>query len=330
MEYTSEAWSSSAPKHVLFVSGPCCTRVEKQAEALRLRGWRVDSLSMLPPKREQAFDIIVVAQQHRMADLIAESGASVIHVHNEPDVLMRYASDGARGRPLIYDCHDLEFYRLGRVSDDEMFAFQRADGIVHVSHEHGAIAWGLHRWGCPTAYVYSTPLRSRIPERHDPLGGVVYHGGACMPGTVDWRDLTIPCREFADAGIPFDLFTREGLPYPRNRGWREYDDLLAEVSRYTFGFIGSDPRSDKFDVAVPNKLWEYAACGVIPLIVNAPAAAKAFGSGIVATSTRDAIRQLRECDIESMRADVLAHARYMDDEIVAVESLYEEATCSLH
>jgi hypothetical protein len=47
-----------------------------------------------------------------------------------------------------------------------------------------------------------------------------------------------------------------------------------------------------------------------------------FGSGIVATSTKDAIAQMRECDEEALRADVLANARFMDDEIVNTIGLY--------
>lgn len=321
--FDMDTWRTPASRHVLFVSGPCCTRVEKEAAALRALGWRVDSLSRSQPKSLDAFDQVLTAQYARFPQLIGESGASIVHVHNEPDSLMRWADAGKGGRPVVYDCHDLEWYRYGEVTDDERFAFARADAIVHVSEPHGDVAYSLHPWECPSVVLYSAPLRSRVPTYRGPRHGTVYHGGVQPPGVNRWRDLSAPCVAFAEAGLAFDIFTRPemGEFYPNVRGYLEYDELLSAISRYAFGFLGSDPASDKFEVAVPNKLWEYAACGVIPAGCNAPAARAAFGGGgLWAESTRALIALMRECDPAEERAKL--RPRFMDDEIAKLEALY--------
>lgn len=310
-----------------MVSGPCCTRVEKQAAALKAKGWRVDSLSWHPPKDASAFDQVLTCQQKRMAEHIASNGASVVHVHNEPDSLMRQADIGVSGRPVVYDCHDLEYHREGSVTDDERFAFARADGIINVGEAYRDLAYSLHPWHVPEAVVHSLPFRATIPTAPARREfAVVYEGGVLPPSDeYHWRDLTVPCSEFFAAGIRLDIFCAPTMAnhYPNVRGYLPYAELMRTLSTYEFGFVGADPMHEKFMRAYPNKLMEYAACGVIPLIVNAPAAAAYFGSGIVADSTREAIALLRECDTEAMRRDVYAHARFMDDEIAGVIGLYE-------
>jgi hypothetical protein len=154
--------------------------------------------------------------------------------------------------------------------------------------------------------------------------GVVYEGGLNAPGACSWRDLSVPCAEFWQAGIDFDIYTSPKMSewYPRVQGFVRYHELLKRLTGYSFGFCGHDPAHEVYQSAMPNKVWEYAMCGVIPLLVSLPHAAEVFGSGIVATSTKDAIAQMRECDEEALRADVLANARFMDDEIVNTIGLY--------
>jgi hypothetical protein len=310
-----------------MVSKHVCVRVQKQASALRALGWRVDSLSLQRPRNLSLFDLSVVASEETMAKHLRENAAPIIHVHNEPDKLMRFASDGANGRPIVYDCHDLEGNSYGGVpTEDELFAFSRADGIINVSHAHRDVAYSQHPWTCPEAVVRSFPMRKWKPGCNGERSGVVYQGGLQPPGKCSWRDLSVPCREFAEAGIQFDLFVPKWLEehYPNVQGFLAYEELLKRLTGYSFGFCGHDPAHPVYETAMPNKVWEYAMCGVIPLFVNLKHASEVFGSGIVATSTQDAIAQMRECDEEALRAEVLAHARYMDDEIHNTVRLYEE------
>jgi hypothetical protein len=225
----------------------------------------------------------------------------------------------------VYDCHDLESNREGFITDDQRFAFSRADAVINVSEAHRDVAYSQTPWTCPEAVVRSFPLRKWQPMVAGPRHGVVYQGGLQPPGVCDWRDLSVPCRDFAEAGIDFDIYATRTMKehYPRVQGWLSYHDLLRKLTGYSFGFCGHDPAHPVYETAMPNKCFEYAMCGVIPLFVNLKHASEVFGSGIVATSTQDAIAQMQECDEEALRRDVLAHARYMDDEIHNTVRLYE-------
>jgi Glycosyltransferase Family 4 len=327
MAYNIMQWRVRAERHVLMLSQHCCIRVQKQAHALRAKGWRVDSLSYRRPSDITAFDYSFVSSDpKKMLAHLGECGAGIIHVHNEPDSLMQLADVSANGRPIIYDCHDLEQNRFGYVTADERFAFQRADGIINVSDAHRDFAYSLHPWDVPGAVVYSLPMRRWRPGGVRPRHGVVYEGGLQPPGKCSWRDLSVPCAAFAEAGITFEIYTTPSMAehYPGVIGFLEYHELTAALTGYRFGFVGHDPAHPVYAQAMPNKVWEYAMCGAIPLFVNASHAAEMFGSGIVAVSTRDAIEKMRTCDEDVLRADVLAHARFMDDEIDKTIALYEQ------
>ncbi len=310
---------------VLMVSGDCCVRVHKEAQALRDRGWRVESLSRSQPAMPDAFDRHAVTDELCMTAHILASKAEIIHVHNGPDRLMRYAARGSRGRPVVYDCHDLGFYRRRRVGDDEQFAFDRADGVVHVSREHRDVAWRLHPWNCPEALVMSCPPRAWAPAPAGRRRGAVYEGGLVRPGhRMDWRDMAPLIAAFAAAGVPLDLYVKRSLAryFPHVKGRLPYRRLLSVLAGYQFGILGTDAPVDKWQVAVPNKLWDYAVAGVVPVMCNAPAAAAAFGEGaIVASSAADALEQIAAADPAVLRA--AARPRYMDDEIAGLVSLYE-------
>jgi len=311
--------------HVLFVSGSCCTRVHKEAQALRDRGWRVESLSWAQPSMPRAFTSWEVASRRNLAAHIAASSADLIHVHNGPDQLMRHAARGARGRPIVYDCHDLGFHRTGTMSRHEAFAFARADGIVNVSEEYRDVAFRLHPWTCPEAVVMSCPPRRWAPRAGSPRSGVVYEGGLVRPGhRMNWRDLSPVTTAFACAGVPLDLYVNPGMArfYPRVQRYLPYRRLLQRLTRYEYGWIGTDAPVDKGQAAVPNKLWDYAIAGVVPVVCNRPAAAAVFGAGaIVASSAADALEQIATADADALRA--LIRPRYMDEEIDGLVRLYE-------
>lgn len=324
-------YSRDERPHVLMVSRRCCIRVLKDVLALKARGWRVDSLSERAPALPSAFDAVIVAGMYRFADIIAASGASIIHVHNEPDFLMRYADIGARGRPIVYDCHDLEYMRHGEVRDDERFAFARADAIVNVGERYRDAAWGLHPWRCPDAVVRSLPVKRLAPVANAPRSGIVYQGGAST-GEVPWRDYTVTAKTLAQRGWPLHMYIRDEVAdyYAAlgavPSGWRPYAEMLGELTRYTFGFVGLDKPHEAHENASPNKLFEYAAAGVIPAICNMPGLAEEFGHDacVHADSVDRLVDAMESCDVNAKRAAALARVEWMDDEVAKLEALYAQ------
>lgn len=323
-------YDNAGKKHVLMVSGPACIRVQKTAQALRDRGWRVDSLSTRIPDMD-AFDYAVVTEPRRLPDLVAASGASIIHVHNEPDALMVFAKLGSRGRPVVYDCHDLEYHRLGFVDEPERYAFASADGIVNVGERYRQVAWDLHPWTAPDIVVRSLPVRAWVPETPDEgRSGIVYQGGAVEPGgPAAWRDFTDTVTQLAARGWPLHMYVSDEVKEQYEalgaivHGWLPYREMLAELGKYEFGFVGLDKPNEKLVNASPNKINEYAACGVIPAICNMPALAAEFGPCISADSIDELVDAMEAADAAALRPQVRAAVPYMDDEVEKTEALYE-------
>lgn len=327
------SWDESAgKKHVLMVSKHCCTRVTKQAAALKLAGWRVDSLSCSMPAVLDGFEVLRVAREAEFEALIKESAASIIHVHNEPDRLMYYADAGANGRPIVYDCHDLEFYRTFSVGKDELFAFQRADGIINVGKEHRDFAYSKHPWGVPEAITMSAPLRAWRPASASETArrkGVIYEGGS-TPGASNanrFRDHTQVERAFAAAEMRMTLFvpTQALTAYENARMMLPYKVLLQEITNYQWGFIGSDIRTDKGDVCLPNKTFDYLLGGTPLACCNVPGVERFMEgrAGVYAKTMDKLIEKMKRADWYTLQAEALEAARFMEDEIKNTLMVYD-------
>lgn len=325
-------WEESAERHVLMLSAHCCTRVIKQAAALRDRGWRVDSLSTHIPKMPEHFDSIRVVPEADLADETRANGARIIHVHNEPDRLMRHADAGANGRPVVYDCHDLGYYRGFKVDADEVFAFERADGIIHVSKEHRGQAWSLHKWDAFDAITMSAPLRAWAPPPANDRQrkGVVYEGGSRpnSNATNRFRDHVVVARKFDEAGIPFDLYVpaQAAFFYPRGRLMVPYPVLVKLLTHYKWGFIGTDIKTKKGDTCLPNKLFEYAMCGLPILGCNVPAVEEFMDGegGLYDTDMDRLIERMERADWFTLQQQVISRQRFMDDEIENTLEVYDK------
>jgi hypothetical protein len=93
-------YEGSGRKHVLMVSGPCCIRVMKESAALRARGWRVDSLSLVAPTVEDAFDYSVIAgSATEFPDLVAAIRRSAHPRPQRAGLASRLRPDRQQGPP---------------------------------------------------------------------------------------------------------------------------------------------------------------------------------------------------------------------------------------
>jgi len=332
------SWYETKPNHVLMVSQQCDSRVTKQAMALRQRGWRVDLLGARIPQIPDAFDVIQVLPAPEWPAAIGSSGAGIVHVHNEPDHLMRVADEGAAGRPIVYDVHDMEQHRFGRKTIDQDYAFKRADAIVHTSREYQAFA---HKQGykrdIPEAVVHTATLRGWQPTL-PPLEvrrGVVYEGNS-MPhslGNDRFRNHDKVVEAFNQAGVRFDMFTNVDavVAYKGNaRHMVPFMAMLERLPHYQWGFLGCDVATEKWDVVVPNKLFEYLLCGLPILACNAPAVERYMEgkAGIYANTMGELIGRIkdRKLDWEALVEEALASRVYMDDEVDGLIALYVAVT----
>ena len=131
-----------------------CIRVFKEAIALQAKRHRVNvwalTMERVPPFGPERVPFNLFHRGELQA-MVKRSKADVFHCHNEPDWFVREVADAADGRPVIFDVHDLASMRHDNGPDhDELEAFVRASGVVHVSEWIRADAERIHGARKPT------------------------------------------------------------------------------------------------------------------------------------------------------------------------------------
>lgn len=274
---------------VLSISNHCCIRVVKQGLALLNNGVGVTFLHNRIANAEMKTILPSMSfwadRNQFIAKLQQFVGVDVMHVHNEPDWMIHVAKATLPEMPVVYDCHDLDSMRMGTASEDEQLAMQWADAYIFPSQSYMRDAAAFHKLpkSKPKAVIYSMCAKAMIVERELPrLGGIVYEGGVlAIPDNapeINWqrfgyRDYRPVSVALAEQGIPFVMygannkFANECLAagavwMPKLPYW----ELLRQMTRYDWGFVGVAAPHPQADKGMPNKLFDSIAAG-IPVIV---------------------------------------------------------------
>lgn len=254
-----------------------CGRI---TEAMQAHGWQHDVITAkYPPQFSHVYrsiDANPYRTYRQFVDAIAAHPAEVIHVHGELYGLwaLHAALEGANGRPVILNVHDLPSARAGGVFDVyEKSAIEAADALVWVTDAMRDFA---KRGGIsvdkPSCVVSNYPSRSIFidgtPLPH--IGGVVYEGGAEKRGQVaGWRDMS-PIADALDGALHI---------YPGNPGCDygilhetelHYPLLIQRLAQHDWGFVGVWPANEAWTQTVPTKAYEYLAAGIPILAMNCP------------------------------------------------------------
>jgi len=187
-------WESSEEKHVLMVSRHCCTRVAKQAAALHSLGWRVDSLSLHMPGILEGFDRLeIVRHEQEMTELIASSGAKIIHVTMNPTA---HALRRCRGE---WPAHRLRLPRLAVLP--HILGAARRTVRLRAGRRHHPRRQGTPRPRVETAPLAGTrddhdvmPMRKWTPPmpRREPEGASSTRAGRIPMRVTPTGSVTIP------------------------------------------------------------------------------------------------------------------------------------------
>lgn len=327
---------------VCMVSDHGCIRVTKEALALISRGITVDVLANQLPFAFDHFETAGVwfhSEQLRRA--VKASKADVFHIHNEPDWMVGAVRD-ATDKPIVYDIHDLESLRWQREPDaNERRAFEVADAYVHVSQPCKKAAEKYHPEK-PNIVLYPWVNEMFIPpETPVNWGAFCYEGGLSTAPmiddaekhTVNFRSLQDIVKAIIEQGYAMYLFPAEAVnnyTY-ENLGAivsspQQYPVLIRAMRAFGFGFVGTALPSDLMDAAMPNKLFEYIASGVVPVIYNAGTAGKwavENDLGVYLSNFENLPEQL--ADAGALRANLLTRRREMTMEanIQPLIDLYE-------
>jgi glycosyltransferase involved in cell wall biosynthesis len=287
--------------------------------------------------------------------IVAEFSPDLIHSHNLPDALTVLALQVAGERvPVVHDVHDLQSlrrtpYENGFPEPDDPLALEKqaiegSAALVTVSDELLAEIAARHSLPAHTLAFANYALRRDLPtalprkRRSEGPPRIVYQGTlSTNGGHYDLRELF---EAIAAEGVSVDIFPSRAVPEYRRlakaHGGIHYHDtldprlLLRELPNYDLGWAGFNAALNgaHLDTVLPNKLYEYLACG-LPVLTLGHRALSRFvaenGVGLALDGVDGLAERLAETDLHALRARVrtLRHRVTVEANIGAVAALYD-------
>jgi glycosyltransferase involved in cell wall biosynthesis len=276
-----------------------------------------------------------------LRSIISQHGIKLIHCHNAPDTLTNLCIKLFRGViPVVHDIHDLMSVRqtvyedgLERMEDSSIWqqwerqAIENSDAVIAVSDEILDITCRKGYRLPPITCVYPNYIPKRfIPkmvlEAHRNTSvrpiRIVYEGFVSSNGSH--YDLRQIFQSLAKEGIEVHIYpSRDNLDYESlavsspNIVYHPSlppERLFKEIRKYDFGWAGfnSTFNTAHLDTVLPNKAFEYIACG-LPVISFPHAALKRFLDtqrlGLVIEKISGLTDRLRSPNMAAIRKNVI-------------------------
>ena len=231
-----------------------------------------------------------------LADVVAERQPDLIHCHNGPDTLTNVCIDLFGGEiPIVHDIHDLMSARQTAYADldagetaiepvrwrrEEKRANEGSDAVIAVSAEIFAIARRNGDRLPQRQVVYANYIPERFIAAELPPGEpvtdrplrVVYEGSLNDDG--GHYDLRETFGELTAAGVELHIHPARPAPAYAQLAAESSaivyheplspEDLYRRLPVYDIGWCGFNERlnATHLDTVLPNKLFEYIACGL--------------------------------------------------------------------
>jgi glycosyltransferase involved in cell wall biosynthesis len=278
-----------------MLSGHGCVRVQKMALP---RAHEVHMIAKAPPTYHEQYTSFTIAPSikhyvewiNRMKDEV-----DIFHAHNEPSWFITAIKERC-DVPVILDVHDSYLARVTpeeeeksdtpRIWAGERNNFQLADGLVFPGRSFSELIIEEFNLLQPSLILPSYLPRFMYGYVCGQwMGGLVYEGKVmltkeCTEGTpnhgfryCDYEELT---RQAHELGIDFHLYGIRkdeafGEAYKNTviHQGRSIDELIKALTRHDWGLIGNVFPTPEWDVAFPNKLFEYIAASVPVVVMNA-------------------------------------------------------------
>lgn len=292
--------------NICMVAGHGCIRVHKMAIPLMEKGHTVHLIAMKVPMFWESYKTFTlcadVEQMLQALKLYAKSSdIDLFHCHNEPSWFVAALKE-ITDKPVILDVHDSYLARSTpeealaargrgelhlREHTEERNNFQMADALVFPGDDFRALVCDEFKLDQPQLTLPSyVPSRFYEYATRDWHGGLVYEGKVSLPDEnkkrasmgFDYCDYTELADRTNDMGMDLHFYaTRHDEPfkkhYERDKVYLHvglpYEELIGSLSRHDWGLVGNTAPHREWEVAMPNKLFDYMAAGVPTVAMNA-------------------------------------------------------------
>jgi hypothetical protein len=348
---------------IVMVSGHGCIRVHKMAIPLIEKGHDVHLIAFKAStfwEQYKTFTLCYDVEQMLEAMKVYAHVADVFHCHNEPSWFVSALKE-ITNKPVILDVHDSYLARSTpeeaterldtgtmhiRVTAEERNNFQLADALVFPGEAFRGLVAGEFGLRQP-----ALTLPSYVPKRFyrykslDWHGGLVYEGRVNLPeenerpahSGFEYCDYTDVARRAKAMGMDFHLYAGRGddkfLKHYAETAFIHkpllYEELLDAVGKHDWGLVGNTVKTKEWDVAMPNKLFEYMATGVPVVSMNASDCSKFVkdtGVGIAVDGPEELGERWKEHRDCRGRVFKERQAWSMNAHIHELEKFYREVT----
>lgn len=347
--------------NICKVAGHACVRVQKEALPLMQRGHTVHLLSQKIPSFVESYDsygmVHSIHQLRTMIEMYADK-VDLFQAHNEPSWFVTAIKEIC-DKPVILDVHDSYLARSTpeesekarnenrshlRVSTEERNNFQLADGLVFPSQPFADIVLSEFDLRQPYRIVPSmVPKNLYVYQGSEWLPGMVYEGRVDLPPKEDdskektgftytnYLELAQQCDKL---DIDLHLYSRSDEPFKEL--YKDiaaihqpvvYQKLFRFLARHDWGLVGNSFYTPEWNVALPNKLFEYVASGVPVVAINAAHCSEwldRYGIGITVKSMEELRDRWREHTEVRKHLLKVRGELVMEKHIHVLEELYEE------
>lgn len=345
-----------------MVAGHACIRVQKMALPLIQRGHEVHLIAGKVPSfwpSYKSFSLCSDIDQYQAA-IRLHPNADVFHCHNEPSWFASAVKEVFPNKPVLMDVHDSYLARYTpeeveakqekgefavRVTVEERNNFQIADALNFPGDAFAEIVRGEFKLTQPHMVLPSyVPSHFYKYDQKEWLGGLVYEGKVNTPEETSGRhfgfeycDYTDVMNRCATMNMDFHLYAgrnddkfKEHFKKAYIHKPLEYDVLMKEIGKHDWGLVGNSIKTREWEVAAPNKLFEYMATGVPVVSMNAGWCSKFVKDNDVGieVSGPEELGQ-RWAEHRAKRTNVIKRRREfsMDAHINKLEDFYRGLAC---
>lgn len=289
--------------------------------------------------------------------VVKKCSPDLIHSHNAPDFLTVAAINATEGLPIIHDNHDVislrrtEYYKgadVEKMLQDEKVANEQSDARIHVTEGVKDFIQRKYGVGSKKDLTYQSyvpgsmipALKERLSQRDNQIH-IAYEGTVDSNIEGSHYDLGGIFRDIASHEMHIHIYvSRENEFYEKLAKGNEFihyhghlntTDLFQELTQYDFGWAGFNAakNAEHLNVALPNKVMEYVACG-LPVLSFPHETQKRFienhGIGLVLNNLDGLTEQIENGKLDEIRETVLRkrHEFTVESNIDKVVDFYKD------